>query len=248
MGNFGSKKKLKHHSIIMMGFEGSGSSYMLYKMRNEEYLAGTKHEDIQIIQESHGSNDVEIWEFASKKLWIRIWRKNPRITYHDELWKKYCKDVEGLFFMIPSGCNKEEYDLFHKTLWHLGAENRDIPILLFCDKYKHPCSYSTETIQNIIGFYKELFFDEHELMQLRQNSMMKCLPNDIFDIIIEYVKESCNGISVKWNAEILMDGDIELIDRYKDKDNFKRVLDVVCEYLPRYNYNDKPAEQYIISW
>ena len=137
----------------MMGLEATPLSCMLYNMQNEEYFnnnkSGTSYKETQIIvSDGYKTKDPEIWDFPSKKLSIKMWRKDTRYTLKDNVWIKYCKNVDGLFFIINSAYDyNESYNLFHETLWYLGKEYRDIPILLFCDRTDLPCALTINELK-----------------------------------------------------------------------------------------------------
>ena len=111
-----------------------------------------------------------------------------------------------------------------------------------------------------MGLYRYRTWKQNELEDIRNNSMLKCLTDGIFNIIVEYAKHYEKGLSVKFSSQIFMNSGIELIDKYfgepfgtnnypwfKYSDDHIQIIDIICEYLPIYQYNDDiPSTQYAV--
>merc|ERR1712154_248545 len=89
--------------------------------------------------------------------------------------------------------------------------------------------------------------------------MLRRVPVEIMEIVLEYAVHFENGISVKWNPFLFQNANIGLIDKffgskpgirqyelYEYDEEAERILQIICDYLPIYNYNDCPPVQYKI--
>ena len=85
--------------------------------------------------------------------------------------------------------------------------------------------------------------------------MLKHLPEDIFDLTMEYAKHYQNGICVKRTPNQFKFAGIPLIDKYfgiynnrsyatSYIDDCDHILGIICDYLPIYDYNNEPSNKY----
>ena len=149
---------------------------------------------------------VEDMEYNNLKLSIWDQYNSTKIR---PLYQHYYLTKPYIVFIIDSTDRDkiyEAYNEFHTTLF-------DISILLFCNKQDLSNAMTPKDIQLKMVFYREKKYKESDLKEISTNSMIKYLPLEIFNLIMEYAKDYQNGICVKWTTEQLKFKGISLIDQ-----------------------------------
>ena len=240
MGNlFGNKAEKK---VVLLGLQNAGQStvsYVLYPP--SPYIGGI-------------GNPCNVLTWNYKHLSFTSWDMSIEYTKARLLFRHYYNCVDAIVFFVKSDID-QAHDALHRVLNDLGPKFRHVPILLFCNETK----MEIEEIRQRMGFFRyceDSKLSDAELNDIiKSNSLLQCLPMDIFDIIFEYALKAENGLSLKRRAQQFMNMNFELIDKYfaddftwrwlyKYSDRSVEIINVICSYLPRYQYNDLPSTQY----
>lgn len=184
----------------------------------------------------------------------------------DQLQRQVFQKVDGIILVVDSTETNQDtiqrtHDVLHRMLWDIPMNRRHCPIVLILDKFDSSNAKNEERIRKEVGFYRVLSWTISEIKDLRRNTMLNYLMNELQDLVLEYADHCGNGITLKWNPNLLKNANIGLIDKYFAKKTSKsansesgdyqykdyhNILEIICEFLPSQPYNDK-SDQYLIA-
>ena len=245
MGNKFSRKSNKEHRVLWIGLKGAGKTTAFFQL---------KYGRISTI-------GLGTETFQYKDMNFTLFDVDP--AGYDKihvLWRHYYQDTEGIIWMIDSSNRdniEQAHDMFHKILLEVNeySKVKNISILMFGNKQDLPNAMNIEEIKDKMGMNRCIpvypsFFDG-----IIDKTLLKLLPKDIFDIILEYISTLETGPSLKITPNYLMNKDIELIDKYLKYNNYRdndgneykmKILKILCEYVPNYNYRMCSSKKYVV--
>ena len=187
----GTKRKNQH--ILLLGLDAAGKTTIMYKAMHDII-----HNTFFTIDAAeYRGHIVTCWDLGSSKL-------RP-------IYRQYYPSTNGIIFVVDSIDHErlsEAYNQFHQMLWDMPAERRDCPILLLCNKQDSPHAIGVDHIQKAMGFFRSISLNPSEMQDVHRNSMLRQLPIEIVEIVLEYAVHFENGISVKWNPFLFQNSDI----------------------------------------
>eukprot|EP01084_Bolivina_argentea_P244786 409994_1 len=247
MGNLLRKKKKKKF-VIMIGLNSSGKSTITYALRSTQPVTTVPTIGGHTFYEEFRYNDAQfVWWDVGESINERFY------DYYNDMLRSWFYGVDGIVFVVDSNDSDTINDAhceFQRILWtmktikSLYQNNKKCVIMLLANKQDLSNSMNGEEVQHKMGLFQYKTWTKNELNDIKQNTMLKYLPNELFNIIKQYAKHKENGISLKLTAKQLMNAQIPLIDKYfgtvtqhgwncfNYSDENIQIMKVICDYLP----------------
>eukprot|EP01084_Bolivina_argentea_P238233 400238_1 len=155
--------------------------------------------------------------------------------------KAYFNNIDALIWIIDSN-DRQNFNLAYNEFKYILNEmsKLDEPlhqpihnrchILLLANKQDIPTAMSVNEIKCKMEMVRNIPIHESFFFEIRYKTMLKYLPNEIFEIIVEYL-QCCvdNSPCINIKPMHFMHLNIELNNK---------ILNIICEYLPCVAYND----------
>ncbi|XP_036192583.1 ADP-ribosylation factor 1-like [Myotis myotis] len=129
----------KEMRILMVGLDAAGKTTILYKLKLNEVVQ---------TMPTIGFN-VETLEY--KNISFVVWDVNSQDKIRP-LWSRYCKDGEGLIFVVDS-TDQERMDEARQEIMRMMTELEDVVLLVLANKQDLPNAMNAAEITDKLGLH-----------------------------------------------------------------------------------------------